>query len=158
MAPTYAPSHALYAISCHIMYTHTLMVLHQMSQGFQHRSTTRIRVPSGPFGPVEQRLLFEHFFLFPNFRQGGNAWNLFDFDYQSAAFSCVDTLKCYPITSVPSRLEGVKTRPQCFFCHERTQAVRGSNPTEVVSPIFLKYISTQQPGPKHNPIKNRWTY
>ena len=46
------------------------------------------------------------------FRQGGNGWNLFDFDNQSAAFFCVDTIKYYSIPSVPSGLEGVKTRPQ----------------------------------------------
>ena len=45
------------------------------------------------------------------FRQGGNAWNLFDFDNQSAAIFCADTTKYYSIPSVPSRLEGVKTRP-----------------------------------------------
>ena len=45
------------------------------------------------------------------FRQGGNAWNLqvFDFDNQSAAFFCVDTIKYCSIPSVPSGLEGVKT-------------------------------------------------
>ena len=37
------------------------------------------------------------------FRQGGNAWNLFDFDEQSAAIFCVDTVKCYSIPSVPNR-------------------------------------------------------
>ena len=37
------------------------------------------------------------------FRQGGNAWNLFDFDNQSAAFFCVDTIKYYSILSVPSK-------------------------------------------------------
>ena len=41
----------------------------------------------------------------------GNAWNLFDFDNQSAALFCVDTIKYYSIPSVPSRLDGVKTRP-----------------------------------------------
>ena len=45
------------------------------------------------------------------FRQGGNAWNLFDFDDQSAAFFWVDTIKYYSIPNVPSHLEGVKTRP-----------------------------------------------
>ena len=45
------------------------------------------------------------------FGQGGNAWNLLDFEFQSAAIVCVDTIK-YSIPSVPSRLEGVKTRPQ----------------------------------------------
>ena len=46
--------------------------------------------------------------------QGGNAWNLLDFDNQSAAIICVDTIKYYSIPSVPSRLErleGVKARP-----------------------------------------------
>ena len=108
LAPTYAPSHALYAISCHLMYTHTPMVLQQMSQHSQHQSTARIRVPSGPFGLPEQGLLFEHFFLFQNFRAG---WERFDFDHRSTAFVCVHTIKYYSIPSVPSRLEGVKTRP-----------------------------------------------
>ena len=94
------------------MYTHTPLVLHQMSQHSQHQSTARVRVPSGPFGLAEQGLLFEYFFLFQIFRQAGNAWNLFDFDNQSAAIFCVDTTKYYSIPSVPSRLEGVKTRPQ----------------------------------------------
>ena len=49
------------------------------------------------------------------FRQGGNAWNLFDFDHQSTAFFCVDTIKYYSIPSVPSGLEGVKTRLKCVF-------------------------------------------
>ena len=82
LAPTYAPSYARYAISCHLMYTHTPMVLQQMSQYSQHQSTARIRVPSGPFGLAEQGLLFEHFFPSKFFRQGRNAWNLqvFDFD------------------------------------------------------------------------------
>ena len=82
-----------------------------MSQHSQHQSSARICVPSGPFGLAEQGLLFEHFFLFQIFRQGGNAWNLFDFDNQSAAVFCVDTIKYYSIPSVPSGLEGGKTRP-----------------------------------------------
>ena len=45
------------------------------------------------------------------FGQGGNAWNLLDFDDQSAAIVCVGSIKYYSIPSVPSRLEGVKTRP-----------------------------------------------
>ena len=44
-----------------------------------------------PSTELNESLLFEHFFQF--FRQGGNAWNLFDFDNQSAAFSCGDTMK-----------------------------------------------------------------
>ena len=56
---------------CHLMYTHTLMVLQQMSQHSQHRSTARLLVPSGPFGLAEQGLLFQHFFfLFQNLRTG----------------------------------------------------------------------------------------
>ena len=51
------------------MYTHTPMVLQQMSQQSQHQSTARIRVPSGPFGLAEQGLLVEHFFLFQNFEK-----------------------------------------------------------------------------------------
>ena len=70
LAPTCAPSHARYAISCHVMYTPTPMVLQQMSQHSQHQSTARIRVPSGPFGLAEQTLLFGHFFLFQNFQAG----------------------------------------------------------------------------------------
>ena len=58
------------AIICLLMYTHTFMVLQQMSQHSQHQSTARIRVPSGPFGLAEQGLLFEHFFLFQNFQSG----------------------------------------------------------------------------------------
>ena len=44
--------------------------------------------------------------------QGGNAWNLLDFDNQSAAIICVDIIKYYSIPSVLSRSEAVKTRPQ----------------------------------------------
>ena len=38
---------------------------------------------------------------------------------------------------------------------ERTKEVRGSNPTEVVFLLFLKCISTQQPGSKQNRLNNR---
>ena len=55
---------------CHLMYTHTLMVLKQMSQHSQHQSTARILGPSGPLGLAEQGLLFEHFFLFQNCQSG----------------------------------------------------------------------------------------
>ena len=91
------------------MYTHTLMVLQQMSQHSQHQSTSRILVPSGPFGLAEQGLLFEHFFVSQIYDRGVNAWNLLDFDNQSAAIICVDTVKYYSIPSVPSLLEGVQT-------------------------------------------------
>ena len=46
------------------------------------------------------------------FGQSGNAWNLFDFYNQSAAIVCANTIKYYSIPNVPSRFEGVKTRPQ----------------------------------------------
>ena len=46
------------------------------------------------------------------FGLGGNAWNFLDFDNQSPANTCVDTIKDYSIPSVPSRLKGVKTRPE----------------------------------------------
>ena len=84
------------------------MVLQQMLKHSQHQSTVRIRVPSGPFGLVEQGLLFEHFSLIQEFQTGGNAWNLFDL-ITNQAIVCVDTIQYYSIPSVPSRLEGVKT-------------------------------------------------
>ena len=44
---------------------------------------------------------------------------------------------------------------QCFIRYKRTKEFPGSNPTELVFPLFLKWcISTQQPGPKQNPLKN----
>ena len=73
---------------CHLMPPHVHpypMILQQMPQHSQHQSTARIRVPSAPFGLAEQGLMFEHSFPFQIFRQGGNAWNLFDFVNQSAA-------------------------------------------------------------------------
>ena len=74
LSPTYAPSHARYAISCQPMYTQTPMVLQQMSQSSQHQSTARIRVPSGSFGIAQQGLLFEGVCL-NLFRPGWNDWN-----------------------------------------------------------------------------------
>ena len=125
LAPTYAPSHARYAISCHVMYTHTPMVLQQMPQHSQHQSTARIRVPSGPFGLAEQGFYCLNTSSSSRFfRQGGNAWNLFDFGNQSAAFFWVDTIKYYSIPSVPSGLEGVKTRPDTYqYTSTRTTPV-----------------------------------
>ena len=103
------------------MYTHTPMVLQQMSQHSQHQSTARnqstarIRVPSGLFGLAEQGLLFEHFFfLFHIFQAGWERLEstlVFDFDNQSAANFCVETIKYCSIPSVPSGLEEVETHP-----------------------------------------------
>ena len=77
------------------------------------------------------------------FRQGGNAWNLLDFDDQSAAIVCVGSIKYYSIPSVPSRLEGVKTRPQpgvcvrcCFFPISYTFENNTSFPDRAQSRIF----------------------
>ena len=58
------------------------------------------------------------------FWQGGNAWNLFDFDNQSAAIFCVETIKYYYIPSVPSGLEEVKTRPQGVSKQNRTSKMK----------------------------------
>ena len=47
------------------------------------------------------------------FRQGGNTLEIYSILIpQSAAFFCVDTIQYYSIPSVPSGLEGVKTRPR----------------------------------------------
>ena len=99
---------------CHLMSTHTLMGLQQMSQHCQYQSTARSLVPSGPFGLAEQGLLFFSTSSSSSkiFGLGGNAWDLLDFDHQSAAIICVDTIRYHYIPSVPSRLEGVKTRPE----------------------------------------------
>ena len=89
---------------CHLM---TLMVLQQMSQHFQYQSTARILVPSGPFGPAEQGLLFEQLFCIQIFQTGWERLeSILDFDNPSAAIICVDTIKYYSIPSVPSGLEG----------------------------------------------------
>ena len=56
-------------------------------------------------------------------RQGRNAWNLFDFDNQSAAMFCVETIKYCSIPSVPSRLEEVKIRPHGKRHISRTEPV-----------------------------------
>ena len=92
LAPTYAPSHARYAISCHLMYTHTPMVLQQMSQCIQlHVFAFQV----GCSVWLNKDYCLNTSSSSKNFRQGGNAWNLFDFDNQSAAIFCVDTTKYY---------------------------------------------------------------
>ena len=65
------------------------------------------------------------------FRQGGNAWNLFDFDNQSAAFFWVDTIKYFSIPSIPSRLEEIKSRPYGKKSRYRTTPV----------PVWLREIT-----------------
>ena len=109
MAPTYAPSHARYAISC------TPIPSWSTSKSCNTPSTNQLHVFSFHMG--RSVLLNKDYCLntFSKiFRQSGNAWNLLDFGNQSAACFCVDTIKYYSIPSVPSRLEGVKTRPQSY--------------------------------------------
>ena len=93
------------------MYTHTPMVLQQMSQYSQHQSTARIRVPSGPFGLAEQGLMFEHVFLFQILHRVGTL-GIYSILTTNQQLFGGDTIKYYSIPSVPSRLEGVKTRPE----------------------------------------------
>ena len=66
--------HARYAKSCNFMYTHIHMVLQQISQHSQHKSTGHIRAPTGPSGLIWQVILFEHFFLFQYFHAGWKHW------------------------------------------------------------------------------------
>ena len=114
LGPTYAPSHARYAISCHVMYTH--IPSRSSSKCHNTPSTDQLHVFSFQVG--RSVLLNKDYCLNTTlssmfFRQSGNAWNLLDFDNHSAAITCVETKKYYSIPSFPSRLEGVKTRPQC---------------------------------------------
>ena len=82
------------------------MVLQQMSQHSQHQSTARLRVPSGSSVWLNKDYCLNTSSSSKIFRQGGNAWNLFDFDNQSAAIFCVD--KYYSIPIVPSGLEELR--------------------------------------------------
>ena len=108
---------------CHLMHTHTL--IWSSSKCRNTPSTNQLHVFSFQVG--RSVLLNKGYCLNTSssnfFRQGGNAWNLLDFDSQSAAIFCVDTIKnifSINVPSVPSRLEGVKTRPESriifFFC------------------------------------------
>ena len=114
VAPTNAPSRARYAISC------TPTPSWSSSKCRNAPSTNQLHVFSFQVG--SSVLLNKDYCLNTSssskiFNQGGNAWNLFDFDNQSAAIICVDTIKYYSIPSVPSRFEGVeKTRPHSQAC------------------------------------------
>ena len=108
VTPINAPSHARYAISC------TPIPSWSSSECRNTPNTNQLH---------EFSFEVDRLFLLNNdycsntssipkiFNQGGNIWNLLDFDNQSAAIFCVGTVKCYSILSVPSCLEGVKTRP-----------------------------------------------
>ena len=108
VAPTYAPSRARYAISC------TPIPSWSSSQCRNTPSTNQLHVFSFHAGrsvlPTRD-YFFSTSTSFKTFRQGGNAWNLLAFDYQSAEIICVDTIIFKSIPGVPSRLEGVETRP-----------------------------------------------
>ena len=113
LAPTYAPSHARYAISCHLMYA---IPPWPSSKCRNTPNTNQLHVFAFQVGRsvllTKDYCLNTSFSSSKIFRQGGNAWNLLNFDKQSAAIIGEDNVKCYSIPSVPSRLEGVKTRPE----------------------------------------------
>ena len=104
---------------CHLLYTHTLMVLHQMSQHSQHQSIARIiLVPSGPFClRTEQGKLLQHFFLLFLFPILGTGWERLEyteysvFDDQSISSNYLGGHHAIQYHSIPqkkvsSRLEG----------------------------------------------------
>ena len=124
--PTYAPSHARYAIPC------IPLPSWSSSKCRNTPSTNQLHVVSFKVGRsvlLNKDYCLNTSFSSKFFRQSGNAWNLLDFDNHSAAITCVETKKYYSIPSFPSRLEGVKTRPQCvcvsFVVLLIARAVRG---------------------------------
>ena len=77
LAPTYAPSHARYAISCHLMYVHP----------FPHGPPANVATLPAPINCTysSSKWAVRSYCLNTSssskiFRQGGNAWNLFDFE------------------------------------------------------------------------------
>ena len=106
VAPAYAPSRAGYAIS--------RTRIPPWSSNKCHNAPSTNQLHAFSFQVGRSVLLNKDYCLNTSssskiFGQGGNAWNLLDFDNQSAAIICVDTIKYYSIPSVPSRLEGFKT-------------------------------------------------
>ena len=94
LAPTYAPSHARYAISCHLMYTH--IPPWSFSKCPNTPSTNQLHVFAFQVGRsvwLNKDYCLNTSSSSKKFRQGGYACNLFDFGNQSAAVFCVDTLK-----------------------------------------------------------------
>ena len=137
VAPTSAPSHARYVISC------TPIPSRSSSKCRDTLSTNQLQVFSFQVG--RSVLLNKDYCLKTSssskiFNQGGNAWNLLDFDNQSAAIICVDTIKYYSIPSVPSRLEGVKTRTG-----------NNNNSCNARHTIYLVYIFTISTRACHGP-------
>ena len=111
LAPTYAPSHASYAISC------TPIPPLSSSKFRNTPSTNQLHV--FVFHVGRSVWLKKDYCLNASssskfFRQGGNAWNLFDFDSQSEAFLLrYHKILFYP--SVPNGLEEVRTGPELSF-------------------------------------------
>ena len=108
VTPRNGPSHARYAISC------TPIPSWSSSECRNTSNTNQLHVFSFEVGRLF--LLNKDYCLNTSaipkiFNQGGNVWNLLDFDNQSAAIFCVDTVKKISMPSVPSCSERVKTRP-----------------------------------------------
>ena len=85
LAPTYAPSHARYAISCHLMYTPNPMAW-SSSKCRNTPSTNQLHVFAFQVGRsvvMNKDYCLNTSSSSKNFRQGGNAWTLFDFDNQN---------------------------------------------------------------------------
>ena len=81
------------------MYTHTLMVLQQMSQ---HSNVFSFQV--GRSVLLNNNYCLNTYSSYKIFNQGGNAWNLLDFDDRSAAIIGVDTIKyCHSKSPKPFR-------------------------------------------------------
>ena len=122
VAPTCAPSRARYAISC------TPIPSWSSSKCRNTPSTNQLHVFAFQVG--RSVWLNKDYCLNTSsssnfFRQGGNAWNLFDSDNQSAAIFCVDTIKYNSLPSVPSGLEEVKTRPDGWQTARHFKMSRG---------------------------------
>ena len=128
VVPTSAPSHARYAISC------TPIPSWASSKCRNTPSTNQLHVFSFQVGRSNTSSSSKIF------GQGGNAWNLLDFEYQSAAIVCVDTIKYDSIPSVPSRLEGVKTRPDLLF-HACLLALSHSGRHESTTVLSMYFVA-----------------
>ena len=115
---------------CHVMYTH--IPSRSSSKCHNTPSTDQLHVFSFQVG--RSVLLNKDYCLntssssifFETGWERANAWNLLNFDLQSAAIICEDTIKYYSIPSVPSPLEGVKTWPHLPYAalRQRQRRVR----------------------------------
>ena len=95
---------------------HTMLAMPSHVQPYPHGLPPNVpTLPSGPFDLAEQELQFAYFFLSQFFQTGWERLESNRFDNQSAAVIRVDTIEYDFIPSVPSRLEGDKTRPHCVM-------------------------------------------